>query len=193
MEKPALILWGGTDISPRYYQQLPGKHTQHANHKRDAKEFNEASKAIHQGQAIVGICRGAQLLCVLNGGSLYQHSESSKQDHPIVCVDAIAPHKETTYYDVSASHHQIMRPEGNYQVLGWNPEETIVYDSNDICHIEMKSPEIIWWPETKCLGIQAHPEWANDKDPWLEYINQLMSDLDINCLFENREAYNWTY
>ena len=128
MEKPALILWGGTDISPRYYQQLPGKHTQHANHKRDAREFAQATKAIYEGQAIVGICRGAQLLCVLNGGSLYQHSEPTKQDHPIVCLTAKPPYIEKTYYNVSASHHQIMRPEGNYQVLGWNPEETLVYE-----------------------------------------------------------------
>ena len=119
-------------------------------------------KPFYEGQAIVGICRGAQLLCVLNGGSLYQHSEPTKQDHPIVCLTAKPPYIEKTYYNVSASHHQIMRPEGNYQVLGWNPEETLVYDNDSTCHFEMKSPEIIWYPETKSLCIQAHPEWANE-------------------------------
>lgn len=185
MIKP-LILWGGTDINPKYYNEEPNQHTQHPDKVRDIKEFFAAGEAIKQGIPILGICRGAQLICVLNGGSLYQHSKPHQTDHSIECVNLKTQELSTqTFYNVPAAHHQIMKPSGKYEVLGWNPTPTKVWTNNKDYHMEDNCPEIIWWPETKCLGIQAHPEWAQPDTPWLNYINNLLISLEIDYSFNN--------
>jgi gamma-glutamyl-gamma-aminobutyrate hydrolase PuuD len=181
-----LVLWGGNDINPRYYGEEPHPHTQHPAHHRDLREFSEAEHAIKAGKPIVGVCRGAQLLCVINGGKLYQHTEPHKQNHDIVCKGQPEP-----FDKVSAGHHQIMKPSGNYEILGWNPNETKVWTSATEFHIEKNCPEIVWWPETKCLGIQAHPEWAHPDEPWAKYIDNLMEELGIDYSFRVREAKVW--
>ena len=185
-----LILPGGNDINPRYYGEEPHPYTQHPVYQRDLREFSMAEHAIKTGQPIVGVCRGAQLLCILNGGKLYQHSEPHKQNHAIKCIPY--PSGEDLSFDnVSAGHHQIMIPSGNYEVLGWNPNETKVWTSATEFHIEKNCPEIVWWPETKSLGIQAHPEWAHPDEPWAKYIDNLMAELGIDCSFRVREAQAW--
>lgn len=186
MNEP-LILWGGTDITAAYYHQKSSIYAELPNNRRDKLEFEKASQAILDKQPIVGICRGAQLLCILNGGSLYQHSETDEQGHNIECStnDGTGQEKILLIPNVPASHHQIMKPIGNFQLLGWNPNPVRLFDSDTTWHTEKNTPEIIWWPETKCLAIQAHPEWCSPNSGFLLYINKLLELLDINCSFNN--------
>src|SRR5450759_4554885 len=157
--KTPLILQGGVDIDSRYYNEPPNKHNQHPNKHRDAIEFEELGNAIKAGRPSIGICRGAQLQCIINGGSLYQHSESPIQNHDIY---TITKDNENSFKipKVPGAHHQIMKPLGTYKLLGWNPDNVKLWDSNHETHFETNTPEIVWWPETKCLGIQSHPEWC---------------------------------
>lgn len=65
-----LILGGGSDVYPELYkgQPLPG-----GRYDRDRDEMEQfwARKAREENLPVLGICRGAQLLNVINGGTLH--------------------------------------------------------------------------------------------------------------------------
>ena len=66
-----IVFTGGEDVNPQYYGEQLGKYT-HINSNRDNKEvdcFNRFRNVV----PMLGICRGNQLLTVLNGGKVIQH------------------------------------------------------------------------------------------------------------------------
>ena len=65
-----LILSGGTDVHPNRYGQPP-KQNYGYDEPRDAMETVLYNKALQQGKPVLGICRGAQLINVLHGGTLH--------------------------------------------------------------------------------------------------------------------------
>lgn len=182
--KTPLVLWGGVDISPHLYGELRNPHTQFANHTKDEEEIALVKEAIDNKQPIVGVCRGAQLLCVLNGGSIYQHSIPHRQDHSIRVKGG------EVFENVSAGHHQIMRPENqyinpkiNYIVYGYNPNPVLVWIDEKNTREVYQTAEVVWYPDTKCLCIQPHPEWAHPYDPFVIWLNKLMRELEIDYEF----------
>src|SRR5699024_569255 len=68
-----LLLAGGEDVSPEYYGQERGPNTGPCSGERDEFEFALARVAIERNIPTLGICRGAQVLNVLRGGTLIQH------------------------------------------------------------------------------------------------------------------------
>lgn len=62
----ALLLQGGSDVSPHWY----GGAAASADPGRDEFEFALLQAALAQGKPVLGICRGCQLLNVAHGGSL---------------------------------------------------------------------------------------------------------------------------
>ena len=61
---------GGEDVDPSIYGHPKHPRT-YSNLKRDIRE-QEVWKKARKEQIKVGICRGAQFLCVMNGGKLWQ-------------------------------------------------------------------------------------------------------------------------
>lgn len=159
-----LILWGGTDINPQIYFEEPLPTTDKPDIHRDSREQVMVVEAIDVGRPIVGVCRGAQLLCAMNGGKLNQHNPSHRNNnHPILTYD------DKILYDVAADHHQIMIPAGNFELFANSYPDYL--------------PEVVWWPETKCLAIQPHPEWMYASHPFNVWINDLMFKLGIDHQF----------
>jgi anthranilate/para-aminobenzoate synthase component II len=155
--KKLLILLGGEDISPGIYKQDPvrtsaGKEPS----RRDQIEINLVKAAIQEEIPMLGICRGAQLLCALGGGSLYQHVNNHVgRDHPVVVKG-----KE---YWTNSCHHQMMIPTEDMQVLGYSPclspEKWL--DQCDPVEVEEEEPELVYMPKMKALAVQGHPEWLS--------------------------------
>lgn len=172
-DKKYLLLMGGVDINPAIYKQKPHNRTQHPNLTRDAKEIEMFLNAREENIPIIGVCRGAQLLCALNGGTLYQHTDDHSISHSITTIDG------TTFGNVAAGHHQMMNPKGKYVVYGFDGREkyTIAYDEVGDPHKIHHAPEIIWWPDTKCLAIQPHPEWMPSSYPFNMWLNNLIFNL----------------
>lgn len=126
--------------------------------------FTKAQKA---GLLIVGICRGAQLGCALSGGILVQHTTGHGHSHRITTIDG-----ET--FIASSLHHQMMYPfDVEHKLLAWSTRPQSeeyrgisedewkkwprkVYD--ELKSEDIIEPEIVWFPKTKCLAIQGHPE-----------------------------------
>lgn len=169
-----LHLLGGTDINPLRYDEKPLPTTQKSDDARDELEFSTAEQYITAGIPIIGVCRGAQLLCVLNGGKLWQDSTGHGFSHGIDTTSGYIN-------SAAAGHHQIMRlddlPEEDYKILAWCPYSTTVIDGEGNRHVIDASPEIVWFPKTKCLAIQPHPEWEESGTSFQKYANKLVKEL----------------
>ena len=170
-----LILHGGSDISPSIYNHKPSKHTGADNELsvRDLSEVLLARRAIELGIPIYGICRGAQLACALAGGSLIQH----------VTGHVGGSHKVKTTTSVVLStttcHHQMMNPwEINHELLAWAaPNQSSCYIVEEEKQVEMQvEPEVVFFPEIKCLAIQGHPEWMAKDSPFVQYCLNLIEE-----------------
>lgn len=182
--KPGCVLAfeGGNDIHPSFYNQKAGFHTQTANFKRDSIEYEAFKKAVKVKAGIVGICRGAQLACALSGGSLIQHVTGHHGDHWIATED-----KQHNFI-VTSSHHQMMYPfdlkDEEYSLLAWSsnsqagnvPRSDVYLGEDDmIVQIPDKEPEVVWFPKTRSIAIQGHPEWATHNGVYQRYCRDLVT------------------
>lgn len=69
----ALVLTGGSDVTPERYHQQPHPHTKIVRPWRDDWELRLLERALAVDLPVLGVCRGAQLLNVALGGTLDQH------------------------------------------------------------------------------------------------------------------------
>ncbi|MFC6275099.1 gamma-glutamyl-gamma-aminobutyrate hydrolase family protein [Levilactobacillus tangyuanensis] len=63
---------GGADVDPTFYQEEPHVLLGKTDRKRDLFEMALLHAAIDNNKAVLGICRGLQLINVTLGGTLYQ-------------------------------------------------------------------------------------------------------------------------
>lgn len=68
-----LIICGGKDVNPARYGQQPHPTTDEPRYDRDALEDALLSAALERDLPFLGICRGAQIFNVNQGGTLIQH------------------------------------------------------------------------------------------------------------------------
>jgi len=172
-----LVLQGGVDIDSSIYNEPRSKYAQHPHIERDKRELASIKHAIDNNIPIVGICRGAQLLCAVHGGKLHQHTEPHTQNHAIITSDGQG------FMGVPASHHQIMVPHGDYEVLAWNPSLVRIYNEDGTYREEANTPEVIYYPTLRHLAIQPHPEWCLASDPFVKYVNSLLYKFRIGFQF----------
>jgi putative glutamine amidotransferase len=78
-----LCLAGGPDLDPLSYGSTE-RHEQLGNTdlRTDGAELALARAADRRGMPVLGICRGAQALCVARGGTLRQHVDDHRQTEP---------------------------------------------------------------------------------------------------------------
>jgi GMP synthase-like glutamine amidotransferase len=184
-----ILFKGGVDINPAYYGETPNKYCQTPFENRDKYEFFTFNKAVRQNKIIVGICRGAQLLNVANGGKLIQHCGHHYGNHKIKTFDG----KE---FNTNSFHLQICWPynikeKGAFQILAYSKpsffvNKRIEYISEhnlnfvipetfqQLAEVDFVEPELIWFPETNSLGIQGHPEISGCDPNYINYINSFL-------------------
>lgn len=71
-----LLLAGGQDISPKFFNEEPVPGIGETDQYRDQFEIALVKDALAQNKPILGICRGEQLINVALGGTLYQDLET---------------------------------------------------------------------------------------------------------------------
>jgi putative glutamine amidotransferase len=80
-----LVLQGGADISPQSYGEEPLHPDWAGDRLRDAYEMELLHEFMEAGKPVLGICRGAQLINVAMGGTLYQDI-ATQYDNPAVHI-----------------------------------------------------------------------------------------------------------
>lgn len=172
-EANLVIFTGGNDINPNIYGDDATHLCGSINHARDIKDMLCYKHALELNLPMLGICRGSQFLCAMNGGKLYQHVENHAlfDLHPIITKDG-------EQYNVSSTHHQMMRPEiseNPFELIAWagGLSEVHFTPEGNIEEVE-KEPEIVYWPKSKSLCIQSHPE-SMDIGRDLDYIHSVVT------------------
>ena len=184
VEYKALVLWGGEDISPGIYDQLPATMYTDAPYRpsqRDHLEMALAKRAIEKGMPIIGICRGAQLMCAVSGGTLIQHVDGHGLwgSHDMETNDG-------QMLLTNSVHHQMMNPfEVDHELLAWTPKNLSTrYIGNDnepvVLPEDWKEPEVVYFPKTKALCIQGHPEYSSARKEFQDYVKDIVTKYILN-------------
>ncbi|MEN6481921.1 MAG: gamma-glutamyl-gamma-aminobutyrate hydrolase family protein [Anaerolineaceae bacterium] len=159
-----LLFPGGGDIDPNIFGGVPHPRVYEIDSERDALEIAFVKLASTSGLPFLGICRGAQIINVALGGTLYtdiadQATNPLKHDffpdnprdylaHPIKIahpsVLAKMTHKDTM--NVNSLHHQAIR------VTAPNLKEVAFASDGLVEAVELKQHPF-------GLGVQWHPEW----------------------------------
>lgn len=75
-----IIFAGGADVDPTFYNEEPHQQLGTTYRKRDLFEIALLKQALAADKAVMGICRGMQLINIALGGSVYQDlSEDPKK------------------------------------------------------------------------------------------------------------------
>jgi putative glutamine amidotransferase len=98
-----LVLQGGSDMSPRHYGEEPLRPEWEGDPARDVYEIELVRLCLAADKPLLGVCRGAQVLNVALGGTLYQDIETL---HPGAHV-----HRNWEIYDEHA--HEISFERGS--------------------------------------------------------------------------------
>lgn len=151
-----LLVHGGADISPSLYNKAVSRYTmadaQLSN--RDHAEWQLMKRAKELGIPIIGICRGAQMLCALAGGFLIQDVNNHGQSH------GVETHDDKKFM-VSSCHHQMLQPFSVDHVMVAKSTyrmSTHYMDVNESVEMEIE-PEFVYFPKERGIAIQWHPEW----------------------------------
>ncbi len=168
-ELDALVLQGGADVAPQSYGQTPMDPRWQGDVVRDRYELALLRAFLAQKKPVLGVCRGAQLLNVAFGGTLYQ-------DIPTQCPAAHA-HVDTDLYDqlehdvtflqgtaltrlypnasqlrVTSIHHQAVAQLGKGVVV------------EAVSTLDGMVEAIRWTGNAYARGVQWHPEFHHGRD-----------------------------
>ena len=183
-EKPrdvALVVFtGGADVDPSIYNENRSRNCGYSNIERDnhEKQVFEWAKSLKIPMA--GICRGSQLLCALNGGSLFQHVTGHHGSHPMITHDG-------RKMKVSSTHHQMANPtdlvkNGQAKILAWAyPKLSERYETGNSypVRVDMES-EVVYYSESNSIGFQYHPEiMAKDSEGFKYTIEMCIKHLGV--------------
>ena len=153
----ALVIGGGNDISPEHYNgdiSAPVK----SDPGRDQLEIRWIEYALKHEIPLLGICRGAQLINVVLGGTLHQDIRSLRKltyNRPgllptkqvkLTTDSLVAQVCKTTKLRVNSLHHQAVREAGkNLLEVGRDLDNIVqAIEASDGRHI---------------IGVQWHPEY----------------------------------
>ena len=163
-----LLLTGGKDVSPRFFNEEPRVGIGGIDYERDVMEVELARGADKLGIPILGICRGIQLMAVAFGGTLYQdiysqvpgcldHNQKATKrtnTHTVRVVKGSRLFRilETETVWVNSNHHQAVKD--------LPPGFVTSADASDDIIEAIERPD-----EPFLLGIQWHAEgtWVHDR------------------------------
>ncbi len=163
-----LLMTGGHDISPSLYHEPKRETCGIVCSDRDRIEQALYNNALSLHKPVLGICRGIQLINVLQGGTLYQDlpaeyacRDEHHMDPPYTNVaHDVRIRKESPLYDllgterlsVNSCHHQGIR------ILGKHLE--IMAESNDgLTEAVRHTKQVFVW------AVQWHPEFDFHSNP----------------------------
>lgn len=154
----ALVVAGGADVDPATYGAQPRPGTDAPRRDRDTWEAALLAAALERGTPTLGVCRGAQVLNVVAGGTLHQHlpdvvgndrhrPANARHARVHVTIDARSALAGVlgTEADVPCHHHQAI------DRLGDGLRATAWADDGTVEAVEHEGHDF-------AVGVQWHPE-----------------------------------
>jgi len=169
-----IVMEGGGDWNPGLYKQAPNSYVRYWTDRRDEEEMNLIESATKDGKIVFGICRGIQGLTIYNGGSLIQHINHPGSHHVV--------NERGESYVFNSCHHQMCNPfdlpKDSYRVLAWTENISPVHLGENDKEIGLPvEPEVLYFPKTKHLGAQGHPEWMPKDSQAVIRMNAYLDEL----------------
>lgn len=152
-----VVFGGGADVDPVFYGEIPHAKT-HTSPDRDSMDLALYKKCLDQGIPMVGVCRGAQFLHVMNGGKLFQDIDEHYGEHCMWDIE-----KGILIPDVSSVHHQMVRPNkinGMKIVAEAHISKERWLNPHTVQRGKGKDIEAFFYRDTCCFGVQGHPEYT---------------------------------
>lgn len=162
---------GGEDVTPALYGEATHPRT-YCSPPRDREEAEIYNKYVGL-KSMLGICRGAQFLNVMNGGQLYQDVDN----HAIGGTHPLYSERLDMSIDVTSTHHQMMRPNqtGLVEAFAWKLARTKQHmiDRNRICTVldDPHDAEVVYYEGSDSLCFQPHPEYPGANSTREYYFN----------------------
>jgi putative glutamine amidotransferase len=176
-DESILVVHGGADIHPSLYNKGRSSKSGAYNSpsQRDLIEWEMMKRAAALNIPIIGICRGAQMLCALAGGFLVQHVNNHGGNHRVVT------HDHQTFL-TNSMHHQMMYPfDVEHEMIAWMPSaiSDVYYDvdseGNDKLIDVPVEPEFVYFPTINGYAIQWHPEMMSEHTEANRYTLKLIN------------------
>lgn len=180
-----VVFTGGADVSPRMYGERWNHQNTHWDWERDVAEKYIFDLCVKHKIPQVGICRGAQFLCVANHGTLVQDVDNHAVSgtHRMNCVH---PKPSLQVIPVTSTHHQMMFPMGTFTILGYAPGLSSHYEDGTERNFkpefpkdmygDLMEPEVVWYPINRSLAVQYHPEYMADDTKGWKYFQFLLEE-----------------
>ncbi len=163
-----IIFTGGSDLNPKYYDEVPRYGLKDVNPVRDEHEIELCKRVLKETELpVLGICRGLQLLNVTLGGTLYQDLQYEREEgfnHKLLNFPKYYPsHK--AYIEKGSKLHEIFEKEEigvnsfNHQAIrtvGKGFIATMKAEDGLIEGIELEGDRFV-------VAVQWHPEMMIEK------------------------------
>ena len=165
-----LILQGGADLAPESYGEKPLKPEWAGDRVRDRYELEVLNEFMSADKPVLGICRGAQLINVAFGGTLYQDINS--QLHGTLEHRAVGAYENNFHRiriepesglarlyagarggKVNSIHHQSIKTLGRELAIEAYADPDRVVEA------------MRWQGSGYVFGVQWHPEFLDPDDP----------------------------
>lgn len=171
------ILSGGGDINPALYGETPHPKLEEFHSALDRSQWLLTQEILRADKPLLAVCRGVQLLNVVQGGTLWQ--DVSAIDHPVMLHSQFSPRGDLFHpvdivqgsilhrlfgdkLEVNSFHHQCLKEPGKGLKITATAPDGII--------------EAVEMPERRfVIGIQWHPEMLlSASDTMLPLFRQLM-------------------
>lgn len=168
-ELDGLLLMGGSDVCPATYGEAPLRPEWNGDRVRDDYEIALLRSFAAQGKPVLGVCRGAQIINVAQGGTLYQDIATQRPDAlshrnwaiyeqnchatALVAETRLAQlYPGVVLVKTNSIHHQAVKDLGRELVVeAWSEPDRMV-------------EALRWTGASYLFGVQWHPEFHDPGD-----------------------------
>lgn len=162
-EADVVLFTEGTPVLPSYYGKLPiSKNIIYDSH-RDLKDKKVFEEAVRLNKKIIGIGRGAELICIMAGGEVIQEQENPLHEHYVKTRDNIE--FLVNSFHTTNQYPFNLKPD-EYRVLASVKGLSSYYRTQDNVELPLpdnQCPEIVFYKKVNGLAFQFSPEMMLDK------------------------------
>lgn len=157
-----LLLTGGVDVHPHYYNEEPHRQLGEVSLQRDQVEIALTNAALKKKLPIFAICRGIQLLNIVLGGNLYQDIDAQFENETILHKQLAQRHEASHYVEISPGS-LLYKIVGSKKIAVNSLHHQAVKDVPAGLIVTAKASDgVIEAMELKdypyCIAVQWHPE-----------------------------------